>query len=128
MKEQLQDKLVEILTSIQGTIGKANDFAGEQLPEIAQSYMIYGRIGETVSLLIAAAGLFAVVWMTVRTYRLALRPEGVFDDMPPPLAFLFGGLLGMLPFMYFIDKIQTFLLVWFAPKVWLLKEIATILK
>ena len=43
MKEELNSKLVEILTSIQTAAGKASDFALEQLPDIAQSYVLYGR-------------------------------------------------------------------------------------
>lgn len=56
MKEELNTKLVEILTSIQTAAGKASDFALDQLPDIAQSYVLYGRAVSVV-----AVGLFAAV-------------------------------------------------------------------
>ena len=52
MKEELNGKLVEILTSIQTAAGKASDFALEQLPDIAQSYVMYGRAVSVAHLLI----------------------------------------------------------------------------
>ena len=43
MKEELQGKLVDILTSIQTAAGKASDFAMDELPGIAQEYVAFGR-------------------------------------------------------------------------------------
>lgn len=45
MKDALQLKMVEILTAIQSAVGKSADFALEQLPDIAQQYVLYGRCG-----------------------------------------------------------------------------------
>jgi len=52
MKDELNEKLVEILSSIQSAAGKASDFAVEQLPDIAQSYIAYGRVYGTAMLFI----------------------------------------------------------------------------
>jgi hypothetical protein len=140
MKEELQGKLVEILTSIQTAAGKASDFAMEQLPDVAQSYVAYGRAWSTAGavfglvLLGIAAWLFHVGWREKRRSDDAWKAEhpgermGYFDRYDPfgywfPAAFIAAG--GMISTAAFA---HVALLVWFAPKVWLLKEIASLLK
>lgn len=44
MNGQLQAKMVEILTTIQRGTETAGTFAMEQLPDIAQQYVLYGRV------------------------------------------------------------------------------------
>jgi hypothetical protein len=128
MKEELQGKLVEILTSIQTAAGKASDFAMEQLPDIAQQYVAFGRAYHTFWIVAMTAVLIVIGWVTVKAYRLAARPEGAFDGMPAPLAFIIGGMASLLPLIVLADSLQPGMMVWFAPKVWLLKEIATMLR
>lgn len=128
MKEELQGKLVEILTSIQAAAGKAGDIAAAQLPEIAQQYVAFARAYHTLWVVLMAGALVGIGIATLRAHRLASRPEGAFGGMPPGLAFMFGGIAAVLPFTIFMDSMKPALMVWFAPKVWLLKEIATLLK
>lgn len=118
MKDELQGKLVEILTNIQTAAGKASDFAMEQLPDIAQSYVVYGRAHESVwmlaALAVALSGWRFCAW-TSKTKR--------WEDLGPiPVLPLVLGVVALL------ISSEGFLLVWFAPKVWLLKEIASLLK
>lgn len=76
MKDELQTKLLEILTAIQtntgkaidtGTelAGKAGDFALEQLPDIAQSYVAFARAWETFGALLWSAIFAASVYIFV---------------------------------------------------------------
>ena len=44
MKDELQLKLTEILTAIQVGVSKTADFTLEQLPDIAQQYLLYGKV------------------------------------------------------------------------------------
>lgn len=125
MKEELQGKLVEILTSIQTAAGKASDFAMEQLPDIAQSYVAYGRAYYTLIVLafmVISVVLGRMVWKCARSKR--------FDNGEPAevLGTIFGA-VGMCLFVGVgIAHLSGLLLVWFAPKVWLLKEIASLIK
>lgn len=129
MKEELQGKLVEILTSIQTAAGKASDFALEQLPDIAQSYVTYGRVSSLAGVLIGTAVLIGVLlfarWLWALNKAAGYRNEpiglNVFGGMTAAFVAVFGAVL-------LISSLNTALLVWFAPKVWLLKEIATLLK
>lgn len=128
MKEELQGKLVEILTSIQKAAGKASDFAMAELPDIAQSYVAFGRGYETLMVVVWSLVILGIAVATVKVFKAASTPRGVLDGMPAPLAFLFGGMALLLTLFTLASHIQPFLMVWLAPKVWLLKEISGMLQ
>ncbi len=117
MEKELQGKLVEILSSIQAATGKASDFAMEQLPDIAQSYVVYGRVYATACIAFGALSFIAMLWAGNRFSR---SSEG-----GSWIAAAFGS---MVPLMIFLTTFSEMLMVWFAPKVWLLKELAQLVK
>lgn len=132
MKDELQLKLVEILTAIQDTAGKAGDFAMEQLPDIAQSYVAYGRaitVYKTVVLLLVAVCLGLVSrWAYLNpwnTSTYSFERENKRSDSNYLVMFV-PGVVGAV--LAFVGLVSFNWLVWFAPKVWLLKEIAGLLK
>lgn len=128
MKDELNSKLVEILSSIQSAAGKASDFAVGQLPDIAQSYIMYGR---AISIFWVVAGLLIIglaiiLWQSVPRLSESEKLDSFF--------LFFGGhkwvavFIATMGFITFCNAISATMLVWFAPKVWLLKEIASLLK
>ena len=117
MKSELQDKLVEVLTSIQAAASKANDFAVEQLPDIAQSYIMYGQITCTL-----ASALFLVLTVTCVALAVHMFRNDNEEYLPGPILFGLASLLGLA------FALPSTVMVWVAPKVWLLKEIAGTLK
>jgi hypothetical protein len=123
VKEELQGKLVEILTSIQTAAGKASDFAMEQLPDIAQSYIIYGRAWITLEAALWAAVVLASALGVRWSFKNSDRHEGAAFA-----AGLGGSVAGLFGFILFVLCLKSAFLVWFAPKVWLLKEIAKLVK
>lgn len=155
MNEQLQAKLVEILAGIQAATKTAGDFAMEQLPDIAQQYLAYGRMYETLFAAFAAL-VFCLGFVAVHRLRRKLRAadaefdaaladynerksktkDGYFYDSRPHRGSYFDaskvGPLTYAPFaigsVLFMLNLSSLLLVWFAPKVWLLKELASLIK
>jgi hypothetical protein len=129
MKEELQTKLVEILGSIQTAAGKAGDFAMTQLPDIAQQYVTYGRIFVFIDLLVVATVVAALLYLMRWAYK---NPwKGDLDEPRGPSNILVQVLSGAGAFIFvclFMSALRGAVLVWFAPKVWLLKEIATLIK
>ena len=117
MKEELQEKLVEILTSIQNATGKAADFAVAELPDVAQQYLIFGRIYE--SFFMAAFVILFVVcaFLSIKVYK-DFDKELVIAPVIFSAFFLFLSL----------SQIKETLLVWVAPKVWLITELAKLIK
>jgi hypothetical protein len=122
MNEQLQGKLVEILSVIQTATKAAGDFAMEQLPDIAQSYVMYGRISSVVLMLLG----MCLLYLSFRLFRAGIESDSysvieIFGPIGGSLSAVAGGLLTVI-------NAQQAILVWVAPKVWLLKELAGILK
>jgi hypothetical protein len=122
MKEELQGKLVEILTSVQGAVGRASDFAMAELPDIAQSYIAYGR---TMSVIGACVILFFITLSIWGGYRIN---KAVGDGYWEGVGWAVGGGGIFLCLFATLLTLPSYVLVWAAPKVWLLKEIAGMLK
>jgi hypothetical protein len=129
MKEELTLKVVEIVTSMQNAVGKAGDFAMEQLPDIAQSYVMYGRVQSVVMLLVSLLCLAGFAFMT---RWLAKNPwEGEFGEkrgITNLLSIVICVGFAIVFISVVLSNISSALLVWLAPKVWLLKEIAALIK
>lgn len=129
MKEELQLKLVEILTQIQNAVSAGTSFAMEQLPDIAQQYVLYARVEST---------FYSLVWMIISIlsayygYKAWASPwmkEGYHSEIIADSCDFLRGFLPFISALAFIISILCFnFLVWFAPKVWLLKEIAKLIK
>jgi hypothetical protein len=124
MKEELQGKLVEILTSIQTAAGKASDFAMAELPDIAQSYIAYGRAVYTAGFVIGLILLVAIAYVGWRVHKHESR-RSYYDAFN---VFFPTGMAGAVVSGIMAISFGPLMLVWFAPKVWLLKEIAGMLK
>lgn len=129
MKEELQGKLVEILTSIQSAAGKASDFAMEQLPDIAQSYVVYGRVSSSFAVAVFLAVCIAAIFVALR-FGFFGRGVDQFGHWSSGrlISAIFGAFGVLIGFIGVATNAPAFFLVWFAPKVWLLKEIAGLLK
>ncbi len=116
MKEQLQGKLVEILTGIQGAVGKASDFAMEQLPDIAMQYIYF-----SISAYCLGIATFSVVSYVLYKWTKTLVKDG------EGLAIVTGSFF-MGSSAIALYNLHMLLMVLLAPKVYLLKEIAVMLK
>lgn len=129
MKEELQSKLVEILTSIQTGVGKAADFAVEQLPDIAQQYITFGMVSNVVGSLLALGFSVGLGWFS---YWLFTTPKGKgkYGHIEPEYGAggAFSVIGSTIAAMIFIVGLKETLLVLFAPKVWLLMELAKLVK
>jgi hypothetical protein len=129
----LQNKLVEILTSIQGAVGEAKDFTIQQLPDVAQQYITYGTVYHT------GMSLFSALIMLVScyaVYKMITWKDGVIrggydhgDWLPVRTGvFTFSGIIAFVSGLSFFAGIKETMIVLFAPKVWLLMEIAKLVK
>lgn len=129
MNEQLQAKLVEILAGIQSATKAAGDFAVEQLPEIVQQYILYGRIASLVWVFVGIA-IFAVGALSIKRARLEGHGEWKYESFMKDfgLGYWLGAIFCVTGLISSAISINSALLVWFAPKVWLIKEIASLIK
>ncbi len=124
MKEELQNKLVEVLTSMQSAVTKAGDFAAEQLPDIAQQYIAYGRIVEVPFAIFGWLTFAGFILMSWRLFKHAAEAGDEDSGFMGIFSLVGTGLAGLFAMTQSRDAI----LVYVAPKVWLLKEIAQLIK
>ena len=123
MNDELQSKLVEVLTGISEGVSQAKDFAIEQLPDVAQQYIMFGMVWETTLLVIYAVLITLIAFGLWKMWRSDTCHYGAVD-----FAIFFGGgsLVGLL--IAFVNQLKPVLLVWFAPKLYLLQGIAGLVK
>lgn len=133
MQINLQDKIVEILSVIQTAVGKTADFAMEQLPDIAQQYVLYGRVVSAAWLTLWVCIGIASFVMSRWAYKNPWNgspyeyDKKVYSRGEGNLIVMVGGfLVGISSFLFGVATFD--FLVWFAPKVWLIKEIAVLIK
>jgi len=130
MNEQLQAKLVEILSGIQTAVKAAGDFALEQLPDIAYQYIAFGKVYYTFIIVLAIVGIAIGLWLFIRKAIYGKQKDKYYDGWSDNrTAALAGGVgLTMFSFFMFVANLSNTLMVWFAPKIWLIKEIAALIK
>ena len=139
MKDELQTKLLEILTAIQtntgkaiatGTelAGKAGDFALEQLPDIAQSYVAFARAWETFGAVLWWGFCVASVYLLIKACKsttwVDCHGEWADGRITLAVASSIGFLMSLIGAVKFT---KAALFVWFAPKVWLIQELAKLI-
>ena len=122
MKNELEPKLVEVIGQLQEAVMKASDFAIQQLPDVVQSYILYGRISNLVTLMFEIAILYGC-W---RIYKMPAE-ESHYGGDDGLLKTMFFGTAGGIALFLMLFSIQETVLVWAAPKIWLIKELGKLI-
>jgi hypothetical protein len=122
-KVNLETKLVEILGAIADGVAQAKDFAVEQLPDIAQQYILLGRAWETITFSISIAAVVGLIYVTVKIPKSRI----IENDAKWALEILTAG-AAFFALLIAIHKLKDFLLVWFAPKLYLIQGLAQLVK
>lgn len=132
MKEELQVKMMEIISSIQSAMAKTGEFTVEQLPDIAMQYILYGRVLTVVlsisAIVMGITCLSFALWAYRNPWNRShywsdqhkIRSDGNYSAM-----FLGTG-IGIASI--FLSIVTFDYMVWVAPKVWLIKELASLIK
>ena len=123
MKNELEPKLVEVIGQLQGAVMKASDFAIQQLPDVVQSYILYGRINNLVTLMFELAILYGC-W---RLYKLPVEERYYDGGEAALLKTMFSGIGGGITLFLILFSVQEVVLVWAAPKIWLIKELGKLI-
>lgn len=131
LQQQLLDRADSIMDSIATTVSKASTFAAEQVPDIALQYVAFGRATLSAYLAIAIVLFCVAFWLCIRVGIMNSRDYPVdsysWDDRRIG-ATIFGGGLGVVSIITFLVNLNNFIMVWVAPKIWLINEIARLVK
>lgn len=132
MQQELLNRADAIMASIGSAVNRGAEFVQGQVPDIALQYVAFGRVYETVIMAISIMVFMVGLWLVV---NVACRNTCKFKDDVVGCWHnyrLVGLLLGIFPLSYGLSEIsanlKSFILVWFAPKVWLLIEISKLIR
>lgn len=131
MNQETQQELLlknanEVLHWIGEKVKSAEAVVSEQIPGVAAQYILYGQVTSVFSLF-AFIAVFAVAAFYVLPKGYKLNKADKYSATGPMM--MIAGVVGSLAsFPVMMLAFRDVFLVWFAPKVWLLKEIATLLK
>lgn len=121
MSKELSQELLKRADSILDAVGKAaskaGEFASEQLPDIAMQYIAFGRAYETSMLALGVAGIAITVWGTIKMCKSGWEEITPLMAIPLILSATVAG-----------SHIKDTILVWAAPKIYLITSIAALLK
>jgi len=127
MQEELLSRADSIFATMKEAAMAAKDFAMDQLPDIVHQLIVFERVYLTCIVLapIILLPLFIALWF--KTTKIdAYENDGII--------ILFGAgtiMLGVSSFLAFISMLanfKSFLMVWFAPKIYLIQYLTELLK
>lgn len=130
MKEELQRQLAQIIAAIHGQASSTGDFWVERLPSVAQQYIAYGRAQAVIDIVMPVLGLLLAAWLIKQERMhfgapLDIKSKGALISV---LINTVAASLGTYSVIMFVNATHAAALVWSAPKVWLLRELANMLK
>ena len=127
MENDLKAKLAEILTGIADNVGQLKDFAVEQLPDVAQQYIVYGRVLETTVFLIVCALNIVMIKICIWGAK-QIRIKGHGNEPLEIISLVLGGFASLFLITILLCQIKPFFMVWFAPKIYLIQGISSLIK
>lgn len=132
IQSELLSRADSILNSIGSAVGKATDFAATQIPDIAMQYVGYGRAHESFLMFLGftflITGLYLLIALvSMNVYKWPNDRLGEWDARRG-VACIIGAVSAVVGFVVVLTNIGTFMMVWFAPKIWLIIEMAKLIK
>ena len=129
MNSELQNQLAAIIAKLTTAVQTAADFTIAQLPDVVYQYLLYGRVYATLLflmwLVIFSASLTG--WLKFGVFSKATDRYGELSEARIGWTII-GGVTSPFLLVLLIFATKSLILVWLAPKVWLLKEFAELLK
>ena len=131
LQQALLDRADAIMDSMSAAVSKASSFAADQVPDIAIQYVAYGRASLTTYTVIAVILLITGFWLSVRVGIMNSRgyPENSYNwDDRRTGGVVAGVPCSLLGIAVFLHNLSNLIMVWVAPKIWLINEISHLVK
>lgn len=125
---------------IGGKVDRTIDFATQQAIDIAMQYVAYGRLFHSLAIVISIAFLITAIMAVRKLLKdLKTRSENVLPgydnykpDTPGEFQLFISGIVFVVSlsfsFTIFISNAKDFVMVWAAPKIWLIVQLAELAK
>lgn len=124
IQKELLDRADTIFKTIAEAATKAANFAAEQLPDIAYQYIAMERV------VLTSAVLFSVICFCMSFYLFVwgiCKDKWKMGNDAAVILFPVAG-FGAMGLIMFINTFKNFVMVWFAPKIYLITNIIHLIK
>jgi hypothetical protein len=119
MNEQVQSQISQILAQISMSVSEVKDFSIDQLPDIAQQYIQYATLSNTITMILAGAFfILGIIGIYKGITIMSNDPYGEGDTLITISLFI-----GIPSFVSFIMATYSMVLIHTAPKVWFILKI-----
>jgi len=131
MQQEMINRADAIFASVGDVVSKAVEFGKEQIPDIAMQYVLFHRVYSTSiivgSCFLLLLGLWLIINVAVRnTFKF---PENMYIWDGSRAAAMSCGIIISVPSIITIFlQFKGFLLVWFAPKIFLIQSLVGLAK
>lgn len=126
MNPDLQKQLAELLARGMDVASDASKWAAQQIPPLVQEKIVFGRAYETAAEIGSLVMAAILIRLAMKLWRLAHA-----DDYDNPLHVV-GGLITsivcVLPVICAISEAESFFMVWFAPRLYIVEWLRTFVK
>lgn len=120
----MQQALLDRVDQIFASIGQAGHAVAQQLPDIAVQYIAYGRAVNTVWVVLPLLVFILACWAC---WSVGIKNKYDLQGDEEGVAWLGAG-LGITALIFFLCNLSDFILVWFAPKVYLIQQVNELVK
>ena len=128
MNEEMQKRLLEnadkIMNSIYETAKTATDTASEQLPLLATEYLKFAMAWETMGVVAPILLLVGLYFLWKKWYAKDIAENWTGGGVPTMIC----ASQAVVVFIVMCLNMRGFLLVWFAPKIYLIEAIVELAK
>lgn len=128
MQQQLLDRADAIFASIGTAVGKATDFAAEQIPDIAVQFIAYNRIYLTSIIVIALLVLLVQQIVVIKWAKKGIAKDDYNGDGYIFAYFASTLITGGFTLVPVFANFKDLILVWFAPKIFLIEQMVHLVK
>ena len=131
MQQEMLNRADAIFTSIGNAVSTTTEIAKEQLPDIAIQFIIFSRAYLTFIEVLFTIALIVGVWLFINVgVRNTRKMKDYYGDWAGGryTASIFGGILSLMSFIVVFVNLKQFMLVWFAPKIFLIQSLVQLAK
>jgi len=125
MQKEMLSRADNIFNSISETVSKATAFAQDQIPDIAYQYVAFGRAHMTILMVLSVVAFAVALYLF---FKFIFVKEHTPNGGVEVAAFISGAGFAVAGGIIFFTNLTQFLMVWFAPKIWLIQSIVNLVK
>jgi len=123
----LNQALIDIITGVTTNVGTAKDFILAQLPDVIQQLIMFNLVYRSflVSLGIILLLMSVVGLITILRWKNFDSNDDVAQKVMLLIVTIISGFIGLLSFLF---NVKELLMLYFAPKVWLIEYAVHLVK